>query len=80
MMSWPVGTRDQLYGFRSKDEIEYSKHFYRNINPIGIDQFKSVIINHSQNPRYSKESELQLGVGHRFLKNSLNIRSKITRF
>ena len=47
-MSWPSATRDKFHGFKSKQETDFSKYFYKNVRPEGIDRSKSKVTNQNQ--------------------------------
>ena len=77
-MSWPSVTKDKLRGFKPKHEIEFLKIFYKNVKPDGMDKFKSVVLDHSNQGLSSGCSGKSLFIDkNNYVKNSLNARSKI---
>ena len=76
-MSWPSVTRDRFHGFKPKQETDFSKFFYKNVKPEGIDRFKSMLLNQDQYWR-SQDTKKSLSIAkENHVKNSLNTRSKI---
>ena len=74
-MSWPSVTKDRLYNYKTAHETSYSKNFYQNVKPEGMDNFKAIILKHSHNEGENKTSmtnDTEISK-----KNSLKIRSKI---
>ena len=59
-MSWPSVTKDKLRGFKPKHETEFLKIFYKNVKPEGMDEFKSVVLDHSNRGLSSECSEKSL--------------------
>ena len=77
-MSWPSVTKDKLHGFKPKHETEFLKIFYKNVKPEGMDEFKSVVLDHSNQGLSSGCSEKSLSIDEKnYVKNSLNTRSKL---
>ena len=70
-MSWS-STRDKHYGFHVKSNVEFNETFYKNIVATDIDKFKQLCsaLKKSKNPLLNRNKKN--------LKNSLNIRSKIS--
>ena len=72
------GTRDKCLGFNSKKTTDFSKEFYKNINPNGMDKFKSLLVKQQVDSFISKNDKKYVSSDDKnFLENSVNIRSKI---
>ena len=79
-MSWFNTSKPLIVGFRPKIETDFSEHFYKNVNPIGMDKFKSVVVdNQIHASRSSGElKKSQLNKKENEVKNSLNVRWKLS--
>ena len=80
-MSWFNTSKPLIVGFRSKIETDFSEHFYKNVNPTGMDKFKSVVINNQIRALHSSSDELtksRLNKRENKVKNSLNVRWKLS--
>ena len=75
-MSWPNVTRDKLRGFKPKHEIEFLKIFYKNVKPEGMDEFKSVVLDHQGLSSGCSKKSISIDEKN-YVKNSLNTRSKL---
>ena len=78
-MPWVIGTRDKCLGFNSKKRISFSKEFYKNVEPYGMDRFKLLLVKENQiHSCVLKNGEKPISNnGEKLPKNSVNIRSKI---
>lgn len=74
-MSWPNVTKDNLYGYKSNYETNFSKNFYQNVKPEGMDKFRATILNLPHSGGEIKSS--MINDKEISNKNSLKIRSKI---
>lgn len=72
-------TRDKQRGFHPAAKADFQKNFYKNVVPTDIDRFRQ-ILHDRQLPKEAEKSEKTLFVNksQNELKNSLNIRAKIS--
>ena len=78
-MPWVNSTRDRFLGFHGKRETDFSKKFFEHLKPVGMDKFKSILLSNNQFPVPSnKIIKNSLNNDENPVKNSLDIRSKIT--
>ena len=78
-MSWFSTSKPLIAGFRPKIETDFSEHFYKNVNPIGMDKFKSVVVDNQIQALHSDElKKSQLNKKENEVKNSLNVRWKLS--
>ena len=77
-MSWTSVTRDRFLGFHAKEETEFSRKFYKNIKPVGMDKYKSILtIDRLRSSTTNKTIKKSLNNDENPLRNSLNIRSEL---
>ena len=79
-MSWFNTSKPLIVGFRPKIETDFSEHFYKNVNPTGMDKFKSVVVNNQIRALHSggELKKSQLNNKENEVKNSLNVRWKLS--
>ena len=68
-----------LLNFRSKIDTDFSTHFYKNVNPVGMDKFKSILVNNQVLAMASDDFAKSFSnKTENDVKNSLNIRWKLS--
>ena len=79
-MSWFNTSKPLIVGFRPKIETDFSEHFYKNVNPIGMDKFKSVVVDNQIRALHTSDElkKSHLNKKENEVKNSLNVRWKLS--
>ena len=75
-MSWFNTAKPLTVGFRPKIETDFSERFYKNVDPVGMDKLKSVVVDNQIRALHVKKS--QLGENENEVNNSLNVRWKLS--
>ena len=80
-MSWFNTSKPLIVGFRPRVETDFSERFYKNVDPVGMDELKSVVVDNQIRALHVGPGELkksQLGENENEVNNSLNVRWKLS--
>ena len=78
-MSWFSTSKPLIVGFRPKVETEFSERFYKNVDPVGMDKLKSVVVDNQIRALHVGPGQLEKpGESENEVNNSLNVRWKLS--